>query len=273
MLGSVGGDGLMNVAKLLICNGAMAAICIIAPTYAAAKPRTFDFGSSWVGKDGLVRHPTIKVSVHKASSWADLDPEIIRLPQLDLAKSSIESGQYPEKAATRDESGVSPAAVTISEDGLITACKAGHGSGSDELDAFTCPHLIATARFYPALSKTGKRISYDTHVIVYYTMLDNQLPQWNYGFIPPPKPTAMGTLDNSAVEKSLNELPLSDRQIVAEYNLDIGQDGKAIACDLIEPTFNDELDFEICSRLLENSQFKPHEHKFPARYLGMHRFE
>ena len=224
------------------------------------------FGSEWIGKDGKLKQPKLEVAIYRTGDWEQLDSTIYRRPILDSDASNLLDGRYPKSAMRQGKGGVSGAQITISQQGIITACKVNYGSGDNAFDELTCPHLIRNAKFVPALDRRGHRVSYTTSIAAYYTMFEGQVTDWNYGIFIPTVTEKAEPKSEITVQGLGVDWKVTKQNFAVGYRLDVDADGNATGCELNPATMDDMMDFKICSKLVERSKFKPRPGRPVASY-------
>lgn len=76
-----------------------------------------------------------------------------------LLNLALQPGDYPARAAQKDESGIVSMLLSVDDHGRVTNCVVTESSGSPTLDTGTCALLRRKARFEPAIDATGSPVS------------------------------------------------------------------------------------------------------------------
>jgi TonB family protein len=235
------------VAAGLIATGATAAT-------PKKKPRGH-LGSEWVAPDGNMRRPQLGLMMIPPNA----DPEIYRSVEFDWEKSSIQTGPYPPNALKAEKEGEVSLRLAVDAAGKLTGCTIAQSSGSAELDAHACPHLIKYTSFHPALAKDGKRISYVSEARLSYELkLYMNVPVSNNVFEASPyqqaKASTPVTLDSLSITKA-------DRAMTKNYGVGawvtISPEGQPERCWLSSPTFVDSIDAKVCDGLMNDTSYVP----------------
>ena len=164
---------------------------------------------------------------------------------------------YPTDSLIKGDEGVVRFAVTISADGVPTACTVAQGSGSEFLDATTCSLLTHRAHFKPAQDEKGKPI-----VAVYRGNLRWQLPvDPKVPAATPPKPQQPGKVDLALAMKKLPEGVAAGTRL--SLNMFVSEKGKIEQCwPGHSTTLPDNIQKDACKQF--TSQFKPAPAADPA---------
>lgn len=220
----------------------------------AQKPPRGHLGSEWVGADGNMRHPQIGL-VLKPPKRAD----IYRDAALDWKNANIQNGPYPPKALKAEKEGIVQLRLTISADGKPLECSVTVSSDVPEFDAHACPQIISFARFHPALNSDGARTEITQEATLSYQLrLYIQVPSPFAVFETTPAVRA-----KVAVPVALETLGITEalKTKTSHYGVGawvtVGTDGKPLRCWMASPTFNDEIDYQVCDRLMKDVTYTP----------------
>lgn len=229
-------------------------LCTSASAMEARKPKG-EMGSEWVDRNG---------DGHRAQMGLELEsergasPDVYRPVTFDWPAGDLQKGRYPGNIAKNEEDEVG-LRVTIGIDGKLSACEISRPAKIQAFNGHICPHLMRYARFIPALSDKGERISRSYNAVASYELApkfytvapsgpSKPVPVRGATLITPP---SLATAGIDAQTKR----PSDVSYIAASIGVNAG--GTANACTLHSATNVDELDKHICDSLKKNLAFRP----------------
>lgn len=223
-------------------------------------PKGF-LGSEWVGKDGNMRHPQLGLEL--PSAW-EPEPGLYRQPSLNWRASSLQTGRYPAAPLKADKEAEIALVLNIDKDGILTGCTVKSVDIDAAFAAHACPHLQKHARFHPALNNQGQRIAISVRAVLSY-----QLQLRYYTIAAPDQMIAkrsqlLGTFDLASFGITANtKRPAHVEAFSAAVR--VGTNGKAVACNMTNPTYDDSIDTRVCDTLMKEGQYTPaQDHKGQA---------
>jgi hypothetical protein len=245
-----------------VAAAAMLAIAIVtaSPCDAAKgkKPPKGHLGSEWVGKDGNMRHPQLGLDL--PSAW-EPEPGLYRQPAFNWRASSLQTGPYPAAPLKADKEAQIALVLNIDKEGTLTGCALEPVDIDPAFAAHACPHLLKYASFYPALNNRGERIAVSVKATLRYQL------QLRYYSVAGPdlmiaKPAELTEKPSVAAfgitEKT--KRPANVEAFSAAVRVDIN--GKAVACNMTNPTYDDSIDARVCDKLMKDVTYKPaQDHK------------
>lgn len=214
-----------------------------------------EMGSEWVDGNGNSRHAQVGLLLE---SERGASPDVYRPVTFDWPAGDLQKGRYPGNIARNEEAEVG-LRVTIGVDGKLSACEISRPAKIEAFNGHICPHLMRYARFIPALSDKGKRISRSYDAVASYELVpriesaassspSKSVPVRRAALITQP---SLATAGIDAQSKR----PSSVSYIAAAIG--VNADGTANACTLHSATNVDELDKHICDSLKKNLAFRP----------------
>jgi TonB family protein len=253
MSGDIGGDGLMRpILSTLTLLGLLLGTSV--QGLEAEKPKG-EMGSEWVDRNGNSRRAQMGLQLEGERGAR---PDIYRPVMFDWPAGDLQKGRYPGNYA-KDEEGEVSLRVAIGADGKVSACEIIQPAKIEAFNRHVCPHLISFARFLPALSDQGERISKSYDAIASYELIPRLVSAAPSS---PSKPVPVRraalitqpSLATAGIDEQTKRP--SDVSYIAAA-IGVNADGKAIACTLHSATNVDELDKHICDSLKKNLAFRP----------------
>ena len=111
------------------------------------------------GKPPLAAFPVISIRHRCVVELGRIDhgsgKPVVTRPVLSMTRPLITNDDYPAAAIRAEQQGTTNFAVTVSAQGLVSACEITGSSGSALLDDTSCNILSARAQFTPALDSDG----------------------------------------------------------------------------------------------------------------------
>jgi TonB family protein len=224
---------------------------------AEAKKPKGEMGSEWIDKKGNSRRAQMGLDLERERG---VQPEIYRPVMFDWPAGDLQKGRYPGNIA-KDEEGEVRVRVTVGLDGKLSACEISEKAKIEAFNQHVCPHLIRYARFIPALSENGERVSksYDAWASYelaprFYTYTASPpgaevtIPIREASFVVPP------TLAIAGIDSTTKRPP--DASYIAAA-IGVSAEGAVTGCTLHSPTKDDTLDKLICDSLKKNLSVRP----------------
>lgn len=229
-------------------------LCTSAHAMEARKPKG-EMGSEWVDRNG---------DSHRAQMGLELEsergasPDVYRPVTFDWPAGDLQKGRYPGNIARNEEDEVG-LRIAIGVDGKLSACTISKPAKIEAFNGHICPHLMRYARFVPALSNKGERISRSYDAVASYELvprLETAAPSIPSKPVPVRRatPTTQPSLATAGIDEQTKRP--SDISYVAAA-IGVNADGTANACTLHSATNVDELDKHICDSLKKNLAFRP----------------
>lgn len=207
-------------------------------------------GEKWTIANGIPRRADLRITLR----YPDRPPpELIRRVALNLHDFPAEKGPYPQAALAGEQGGIVRVELTIADTGVPTACTVARPSGVAALDTHACPHVLRHIRFYPALTRDGRRMGATIEASLRYSVIPT-LPRVSAsGMLPVPLPRGKQALPLTSPEPAMTAV-LSGRTLPPQIGsvgatLRVEADGRVSACILYRPTQIDEIDKALCERL------------------------
>jgi TonB family protein len=223
----------------------------------AAEPKKpkGEMGSEWVDKKGDSRRAQMGLDLERERG---AEPGIYRPVTFDWPAGDLQKGRYPGNIA-KDEEGEVRVRVTVGLDGKLSACDIIEPAKIAAFNQHVCPHLIRYARFIPALSDSGERVSksYDAWASYelapkFYTVAPpttvKSIPIREASFVVPP------TLATAGIDSTTKRPPEASYIAAA---IGVSAEGAVTGCTLHSPTKDDALDKLICDSLKKNLSVRP----------------
>jgi hypothetical protein len=245
-------------ATMLVAAMVTASPCDAAKTQ---KPPKGHLGSEWVGKDGNMRHPQLGLEL--PSAW---EPELglYRQPAFNWRASNLQTGPYPAAPLKADKEAEIALVLNIDKDGVLTGCTVESVDIKPAFASHACPHLVKHARFHPALNDQGERIAASIKATLSYQL------QLRYYTVAAPdlmiakRAQLIEDLDLAAFGITANtKRPANVEAFSAAVRVD--PKGKAVACNMTNPTYDDSIDARVCDKLMNDVTYTPaQDHKGQA---------
>ncbi|MEA3041578.1 MAG: hypothetical protein QOC65_1067 [Sphingomonadales bacterium] len=229
------------------------AVALLASTAAAAQR-----GPPALGRDftlgGQTYMPQVALDLDQPF---DAQPGRYRQIALDWRRGPLQVGPYPAAAYSARQEGDVGVALTIDASGRLTGCTVAVPSGIAALDGHACPHLLAHARFHPALDASGARTGGTLPARLRYTLLPRMETLAGGAERRPlrreARPPAPITLETLGIDR--RAAPPADVYGVGA-TLAVDAAGVVTACTLHSPTYDDAIDKGMCDRLMA-MRFEP----------------
>lgn len=227
------------------------ALLIPATTALAQEAPVRMLGEKWTTASGLNRRAALRIMLR----YPDRPPpELIRRVALNLHDFPVEKGPYPQAALAGEQGGTVRVELTIADTGVPTACTVARPSGIASLDAHACPHVLRHIRFYPALTRDGRRMGATIAASLSYSVIPTVPSARAIGMLPVPLPIGKQALPLTSPELAMTAA-LSGRTLPPQIGsvgatLRVETDGRVSTCILYNPTQIDEIDKALCERLI-----------------------
>ncbi|GAB5487009.1 MAG: hypothetical protein Pars2KO_05790 [Parasphingorhabdus sp.] len=220
-------------------------------------------GEVWTGPDGTKRYPKVQLELtdDRYIGW-DVRQKTFRRVQVDRRRSTPNNGLYALRAVEAGNEGSLSLYLSTDSEGNVTSCRVLKYSNYDDFDFYACKYVEQNIRFVPPLDERGERESTAFAVKVHYT-LDGAIIS-EQGWPPPkalnkpPRPLTPITLASLELNPDM-ELPHKVEEFAV--GLTVQSDGMPAYCMMTIPTNVDELDTDICLKLLSEFTFEAGQHR------------
>ena len=214
-----------------------------------------EMGSEWVDKSGNSRWAQMGLYLERERG---VEPGIYRPVMFDWPAGDLQKGRYPGNIAVDEEADIR-LRITVALDGKLSACDIIEPAKIEAFNEHVCPHLIRYARFTPALSETGERVSKSYDAVASYELvprITSALPPGAEVSIPirPASLAVQPTLATAGID-STTKRPPDIRYITAAIG--VSPEGAVTGCTLYSATKDDALDKLICDSLKKNLAVRP----------------
>lgn len=242
--------------KALFYSAILVSLMQTGPGLAAEKKKPKgEMGSEWIDKNGNSRRAQMGLELE---SERNAEPGIYRPVMFDWPAGDLQKGRYPGNFITGEEADVR-LRITVALDGKLSACAIIEPAKIEAFNQHICPHLIRYARFIPALSENGERVSKSYDAWASYELaprLYTALPPGAEVSIPIRQASfaVQPTLATAGIDSTTKRPP--DISYIAAA-IRVSPEGAITGCTLHSPTNDDALDKLICDSLKKNLAVRP----------------